>query len=132
MKCIAREDCCIDHKGLNLDPGNQQTGAVRTDEVVGLLEIGAAFSCYPECLTPGQRASGEDVAWAGAFNTDLDYSSRQESAWALSKASPPSQNAFMVVNQWIHTDTHMHRHTHTQVWEKNVYYLSFLNLAYFS
>lgn len=50
---VAREDCCVDHKGLNLDPGNQQTGAVRTSEVVGLLAIGAAFSCYPECLTPG-------------------------------------------------------------------------------
>lgn len=77
---VAREDYFVDHKGLNLDPGNQQTGAVRTSEVVGLLAIGAAFSCYPECLTPGQRASGEDVEWAGAFNMDLDYSFRQESA----------------------------------------------------
>lgn len=77
---VAREDRCVDPEGLNLDPGNRQAGAVRISEVVGLLAIGAAFSCYPECLTPSQRASREDVEWAGAFNMDLDCSSRQESA----------------------------------------------------
>ena len=119
-----REDCCVDHKGLNLDPGNQQTGALRTSEVVGLLAIGAAFSCYPECLTPGQRASGEDVAWAGAFNTDLYYSSRQESAWALSKSSPPSQECIYGSKSVdSHRHTHAQAHAHTSMGEKRVLFV---------
>lgn len=112
--CQWNAHCCSCERRLlrrsQRDQGNQQAGAVRTCEVVGLLAIFAAAT--QNASHPAKEHLGR--MWSGLkLSIQIWTIAPDKKVLGLSpKPHHQAKNASMLVNQWIHTHTYSHTRTH--------------------